>query len=359
MARSKLPYPEESLPTGGPVRKLPVAKLLLDPENPRLQLPPKPTQEKILRQLYEEHRLEELVNSFLANGYFDEEPLVAVPGSRTGTYIVVEGNRRLAALKLITDDALVAKLRVRGLPDGTPAQVDRLLEVPVKVYEERDHVLPYLGFRHITGIKEWDAASKARYIFQLHETSGLELHEIGDRIGDTYNATERLYLGWSLLLQAEDELGVTRDDFKKFYFSYMYDAVRTPEVRQFLGLKPNKYTVSKTNLPQLKELIDWLFGSRSANRDPAVETKAQLKKLSYVVSDKRGTTALRRGMSLDEAYQATIGERDELATWLTSASKSLDKAKGIIHRHTDDDDIEELVDRCDKTIRALAREFGH
>lgn len=357
MPQRKLPYLTDNLPLGQPVCEIPVEHLRLDPENPRLRLPPQASQDKILLQLYEEHRLEELMSSLIANGYFDEEPLVAVPGRSKGTWIIVEGNRRLAALKLLTDDKLAARLRVRGIPDAQPSQIDRLREVPVKVYAQRADVLPYLGFRHITGIKEWDAASKARYVFQLHHDSGLTLSEIGDRIGDTYKTTERLYLGWSLLLQSENELGLSRDDFKKFFFSYMYDAVRMPEVRSFLNLKPDRYKVTAKSLPQLGELITWLFGSKAGNAEPAVQQKAQLKRLAYVVSDKAGTTALRHGLSLDDAYQATIGEREELATWLTQASRELDKAKGVIHRHRGDQDVVDLIARCRQTLSAIARDL--
>lgn len=357
MPQKKLPYKASEPVTGHPVQMLAVEKLMLDPENPRLSLSAKSTQRKILLQLYEEHRLEELMHSFVSNGFFDEEPLVAVPGKKSGTYIVVEGNRRLAALKLLTDDQLAANLRVYGIPDATPQEINRLREVPVKVYDSRSEVLPYLGFRHITGVKEWSAASKAKYIYSLHHESGLSLSEIGERIGDTYRTTERLYLGWALLKQAEHAFGVVADDFYKFHFSYMYDAVRMTEIREFLGLKSGTYELSKANLPKLLELISWLFGSRPEREPPVVEQKVQLKKLAYVVSDKKGTAALRNGLDLEDAYQETVGEKEELVTSLTKASKELDRAKGVIHRHGDEPEIVSLVQRCEQTIMSIRRDI--
>jgi hypothetical protein len=358
MPQRKLPYSIDTLPTGLPVESILIEHLLLDPENPRLNLPPNPSQNKILLQLYEEHRLEELMQSLVSNGYFDEEPLVAVPSTHKGKYIVVEGNRRLAALKLLTDETLAAKLRVRGVPEATQAQISRILAVPVKVYSKREDVLPYLGFRHITGVKEWDAASKAKYIYQLRHDSGMELSEIGERIGDTYNTTERLYLGWSLLNQAETSLGISQDDFFKFHFSYMYDAVRMPEIKEFLGLESDRHTLAKKDLPKLGELVTWLFGSRSHRAAPVVEQKSQLKKLAYAVSDKKGTAALRSGLSLEDAYQETIGEREELISNLTKASRELDRAKAVVHRHKSDEEIGELVNRCRQTISSMARELA-
>src|SRR5690349_18855320 len=127
-------------------RDVPVDSLDLDPENPRLVVDGQPTQLRLLRQLYEEEALDELVYSFLENGYFAEEPMVVVRDGRRFT--VAEGNRRLATLKLLLDASLRRRLKVAGWPEPTPAQVRRLRRVPCVVYPTRRAVLPYLGFRH-------------------------------------------------------------------------------------------------------------------------------------------------------------------------------------------------------------------
>ena len=357
MANKLLPYTDDPTPTGSPVQVLPVERLLLDPENPRLSLPANATQQRILKELYEFHRLEELISSLLTNGYFHEEPLVAIPASRNGYYTVVEGNRRLAALKIISQPEIRGRLGLKSIPDATDNQIDRLAEIPVKVYENRSDVLPYLGFRHITGVKEWDSASKARYIHQLKTTTSYTLSEISHMIGDTYNMTERLYLGWNLLEQASEQLSIDNDNFYKFPFSYMYDAVRMPEVRNFLGIPPNKHRVPKSHLNNLSELISWLFGSKSLHQPPVVERKSQLPKLAAIVSDKKATTAIRQGQSIDDAFQETVGEENLIINWLSRASLDLDKAKGVIHRHKDSVEISELIQRCADTIRRLDREL--
>lgn len=335
-----------------------VNRLLLDPENPRLHVPPKSSQKILLQQLFEEHRLEELMESLLTNGYFTEEPLVAVPGKKSGTYIVVEGNRRLAALKLLIGEDISAELRIRNMPRGTKEQLASLRHVPVKIYPSRKEVLPYLGFRHITGIKEWDAESKARYVYQLREEGKIELDEIAKMIGDTYKMTDRLYLGWSLIKQAEETVGFTQKETYKFPFSYMYDAVRMPEVKAFLGLKEGKYTVASKDTDKLRELVDWLFGNKPHRKQPVVARKGQLKELAYTVADAEGVKALRAGADLDEAYQLTRGEHDQLIEWLSKASKDLDRSKGILHRHSDARDVGDLVVQCSQTISAMMSELG-
>jgi hypothetical protein len=83
------------------VEMIRVDDLRLDPENPRLpeevRNQPQPA---ILRFLFENMALEELAASFIANGYLSYEPLLVVRNS-DGTSTVIEGNRRLATLKLL------------------------------------------------------------------------------------------------------------------------------------------------------------------------------------------------------------------------------------------------------------------
>src|ERR1700684_1957742 len=76
----KLPSAPAGLGRKRPLRNLGIGRLHLDPENPRL---PEEVQgrgeEELLQHLYEHFALEEIASSMAQNGYFDEEPLVAVP----------------------------------------------------------------------------------------------------------------------------------------------------------------------------------------------------------------------------------------------------------------------------------------
>ena len=84
------------------------------------------------------------------------------------THTVVEGNRRLAALKLLQNP---------GLTDFRRTSISQLVEdaqhipneVPCIVYDTRDEILDYLGFRHVTGIKSWGPLSKARYLARTEQ----------------------------------------------------------------------------------------------------------------------------------------------------------------------------------------------
>src|SRR5580704_7314572 len=72
-------------PTAGlgrkrPLRNLAIARLHLDPANPRLPEDVQGSNEdQLMRHLFEHFDLDEIAAPMAQNGYFDEEPLVAVP----------------------------------------------------------------------------------------------------------------------------------------------------------------------------------------------------------------------------------------------------------------------------------------
>src|SRR6266576_1806890 len=87
------------------IRYSPVAELLLDSKNPRLgrQNTTKDLSQDQVLELMKDWALEELAVSFLESGFWPQEALIAVR-ENVGTeqhLVVVEGNRRLAALKLL------------------------------------------------------------------------------------------------------------------------------------------------------------------------------------------------------------------------------------------------------------------
>ena len=78
-----------------------IDELNLDARNPRLGrhfIAANSSQKKILREI-EEWSLGELAVSFLESGFWTQEPPVVV--EEEGRLVIIEGNRRLATLKLM------------------------------------------------------------------------------------------------------------------------------------------------------------------------------------------------------------------------------------------------------------------
>lgn len=92
---------------------IPLSNLLLDPQNPRLPEDIQNTDSQtILIWMVENEVLDELARSMVTNGFFAHEPLIVLPAEPDGRHLVVEGNRRLAALQILTGHPVAANADV-------------------------------------------------------------------------------------------------------------------------------------------------------------------------------------------------------------------------------------------------------
>ena len=165
-------------------KNLSVASLHLDAKNPRLgreTLSRAPRE--IIQYLFEHDKAIEVAQSIASRGYFPNEPLLAV--KENDRYVVVEGNRRLAALKA---------LREPGLLDGPlERQVERLsrritdtqgiVKVPVTIAPSRRATDRQIAGRHIgSPVLAWQAENRASFILDKLE-EGYDNNELHDELG--------------------------------------------------------------------------------------------------------------------------------------------------------------------------------
>lgn len=79
-------------------------------------------------------------------------------------------------MKLLLSKEVQQALGARNVPTVPPAVRSKLDPLPVKVYDKDEEVFPYLGVRHIRGVRPWEALAKAKYIERLHR-SGRSIRE--------------------------------------------------------------------------------------------------------------------------------------------------------------------------------------
>jgi hypothetical protein len=138
-----------------------IEALFLNPRLGRNNTGPKVPQEKIL-ELMQDWTLDELAVSFLESGFWPQEALLVVEELLYGKkrLVVVEGNRRLAALKFL-------QRAIQGNPKSPKwGEIAKTKEAPEELFTRipyikigsRKEIESFLGFRHVTGIKEWKPA---------------------------------------------------------------------------------------------------------------------------------------------------------------------------------------------------------
>jgi hypothetical protein len=340
----------------------------------------------LLRTLHRLYDLDELLVSMAQNGYFDEEPLVAFPrkplprsispaafsnpqhkdhkalvaylSDPKVRLVVAEGNRRLASAKILTDESAQRQLRIRSVPSSTKQALDDLKILPVIVYPSRDKVVPYLGVRHITGTRKWESYPKARYVWQLLD-EGRDLAELERELGDRAQAIRKSAIAFSMLKQAEEDLGFDTKSAKE-NFSYLLLSLNQGPIRKFLGITSSANVlepIADRNLPQLREFLTWVFGEAGKTSAAIRESRDITRLLVHVIASDEAIGALRRGSPLQEAYDYTDGEEQMLLKLLASATRSLERALGVAHRHKTVEVRDELK-RCAEAMAALSKSTG-
>ena len=343
-----------------------VENLRLDPLNPRLARTLRDaSQEDLLRALYLSHDLEPLMLSMAQSGYFSQEPLIGVMqdnDSPNAIFVIVEGNRRLAALQLLLLDWAQAAV---GLPDIPTINIDirsPLNPVPVKEYESREAVIPYLGVRHIRGVKDWEALAKARYVEELKNT-GYTVREISRLVGDRGDVVRRWLLTLYVLDQANDmSPNPWTEAVNEFKFSWLYTALGYARIREHLGLQeanreePEPNPVSSNYITALIDHMTDLYGPPPGDPTKAVVPESRaIRRLAAVYGSTEALDVLRGGGSLEDAYARSSGEHEELLDHLRRANVELERANAMAHRHKNNANAIQRAEQAEGTASNLVK----
>ena len=330
--------------------------LRFDMANPRFIDGQFTSEEDIIEHLVDVHDVNELVQSILSAGYLDYEPLIVLKNDNT----VLEGNRRLAALRLIADGDLRQRLKFT-LPD---IELSEPLPETVRVrfVKDRSEARSYIGFKHINGPHKWDALAKAKYAAEWFNEDA-DIATISRTLGDGHNTVRRLVNGWYALQQAQgDGFDVTKISKRSFSFSHLYTARTRASVREFLGIAdeevsnpPQRSPIPKTHLQQLGQLMSWLYGQEQKN-EPTLIQKGQnpdLNILSKVLGHPEGKKMLLAQRDLQVAYARVEPASTRFEDALMKAAKQCEDANALSGGFDGDATLLKVADGMQRTVRSL------
>lgn len=348
-----------------------VADLWLDPTNPRLgrrNTNPPQSQSKLL-DLMRAWNLEELATSFAESGFWTQEAVIVVREKRDRgqRFVVVEGNRRVAALKVLKAavDGKESSNFWKTLAGESSLSSDLFARVPFYLSDSRDDIDSYLGFRHVTGIKQWDPAEKAEYIGRLVDVRGLTFDDIRRAIGSKTPTVRRNYIAYRMLLQFDAlETTVPIENVEE-RFSVLYLALRESAVRRFLGISETaqetglKRPVPTRKIQDLGQFAVWLFGTKT--RPPLFSDSRRMSDFARALDNRDSVKYLRtaRNASLDQALRHAGVELEDVLTTLRNATDEVEQALSRIHLYRDNDDVELAIDRFAVSANELIKKFGY
>lgn len=342
--------------TASPVEQdklVPVSDLRFDRDNPRMPNVLLKDDDEVVRHLIDDFDVEELVQSILSSGWIDYEPLIV----EHETNVVYEGNRRLAALRLIRDQALRERVGYR-LPvvDNPKTAPD---QVRVRYVTDRKAARRFIAFKHINGPFKWDAFAKAKYAADWL-AEGEDIDVVSRMLGDNHNTIRRLVMGYNVLEQAQ-HAGFNIEDRskKRFAFSHLYTAVSRPAVRSFLNIKDDENGVPPKPVQdgseeRLLQLMSWLYGQES-KKEPAVvvSQNPHLNQLVRVIENKDGLATLVRSRRLDQAFEAVEPATDRFKDALIAANKHCESALALSTYFDGDETQLAMMKNLVTTVRTL------
>src|SRR3954454_13865044 len=130
-----------------------ITELFLDPENIRLEVPVQASQPSLINDLFVNENAMQVLESIAKNGFFTDELPVVV--REKNKLIVMEGNRRVAALKVLVRPELYAA-REGAIRDLLKTAVPFPRELEVVLAPDRRSVRRLLAAKHtMTTRKPW------------------------------------------------------------------------------------------------------------------------------------------------------------------------------------------------------------
>jgi len=345
-------------------------KLKLDPMNPRMgrnNKGPNVPQEQVL-DIMTSWALDELAISYLdGGGFWTHEALLVTREELYGEshLVVIEGNRRLAALKCLYEayygESISSKWqRIAASAEHPP---NLFTKIPYIFVDTREEIDAFLGFRHVTGIKEWDPAEKAAYIVRMIDERGMTYEQVMRMIGSKTPNVRRNYISYRLLLQMEDSVERFSSEDAQGRFSVMYLALRTRGVQHYLNIdieadpETAHRPVPQDHLDALANFARWLFGNDK--RPPLFTDSRKVYKFNQILSSDEAVQYLERTErpNFDFALRIAGGDEPEIVELIEAAADNVEQALGRVHLYKGADKIKHAVARLGAHVTQLLNIF--
>ncbi|HOY17292.1 MAG TPA: ParB/Srx family N-terminal domain-containing protein [Haliscomenobacter sp.] len=314
-------------------------ELYLDPNNYRLRSHPQYkeiqdlTDEKIIGPALQQRtfaivsgknnfEIRDLIDSFKTNGLLKVDNILVRKLANNKGYVVIEGNRRVAALKELKksyDEGFdIGKLSPELLNEEI--NLTGGIEVVNYSYSTPEDYLILMGLRHVSGNKKWDRYNQAKLIAELH-MKGSTVSEIANKLGiaNKRAVQEQLDAYYAIQDFINDE--ITYEDSPSFNphdrFMIFVEVLLKRNVRSWLNWDSNQKKFLNTE--NLKRFYTWITPTFEATDEedaglndgdtlePIIVNHKDIRLLDEIVDDPDSLDRMEETRSITEAIEQNEG----------------------------------------------------
>ena len=266
---------------------LPPAKLTLDKLNPRLpDMGKNPSEINIIQELVENDKVYELAQNITKNGYLPGEYVFAC--KEGGKTIVVEGNRRVAACKLlINPDIAPSAFRSRFRSLANNFDIGEIATLPVFIAPDRNVLAPLIVSKHTEPtIEHWEPLMKANF-YARQVLAGAAIDSLAKNLNVPASEIKRALVRYQVYEKAKSlklspKARTVVEDPREFNMTTLARIFEKPIGKTFLGISLDnkgilKFKVSKKVLDKrLKRIVEDIATGVKNSRD--LNTDDEIKK---------------------------------------------------------------------------------
>ncbi len=297
--------------------------LFLDPNNYRLineadyvEVPEEDIKNKLVaRRTFrllagdKNQHIQDLIDSFKANDYLPVDQ-IQIRKLDSGGYVVVEGNRRIAALKY-----LQIEYEQKGIDLGK-LNSKIFSQVPIVLYEDGDelHHMTLMALKHISGNKKWAEWNQAKLLEKMYSSYNISKNEICRKIGISKIELRRSLRALSFSSQyQESDYG---DQFDESKFPIFREVARNAVLKDWLDWDDTTYTAE--NIENRELFFSWVSREPVEDEDddgqisfgekylePALWKRDDIRLLGKIVRDDKALTQLKATRDINAAYRSS------------------------------------------------------
>lgn len=337
-------------------KRIALDKLFLDPNNYRLRSKsqykeiPDLTDDKITGKALQQRTfniitgknnvdIKDLIDSFTTNGFLKVDNILVRELDNGEGYVVIEGNRRAAALKVLqksySEGFDIGSLNPKIFEE--PINNETGLEVVIYNYDTPEEYLVLMGLRHVSGNKKWDRYNQAKLIAELHQKE-ITISDIAGKLGiankrvvqqqlDAYYAIQDF-----LLDESSYDSPTSFNPHDRFMI--FVEVLLKKNVREWLGWDSNNKKFIHTD--NLKRFYTWItpFYEVSDEDDaglndgellePIIINHKQIRLLNEIIDDSDSLDRLEETRDIQEAIEQNEGYTKK------KFSKEIKRAEGIL-----------------------------